>query len=91
VLLSPSNSIAGGGAAYGMGADRASGFGRKTRSVEQEEVLNMRTAASEPGFVAAMRALEAQFDTQLRELRAALNASSHLEPNLSSLAFRLAE
>ena len=91
VLLSPSNSIAGGGAAYGVGADRASGFGRKTRSVEQEEVLNMRTAASEPGFVAAMRALEAQFDTQLRELRAALNASSHLEPNLSSLAFRLAE
>ena len=90
-LLSPSNSVAGGGAAYGMGADRAPGFGRKTRSMEQEEVLNMRVAASEPGFVAAMRALEAQFDTQLRELRAALNASSHLEPNLASLAFRLSE
>ena len=90
-LLSPSNSVAGGGAAFGMGADRASGFGRKTRSMEQEEVLNMRAAASEPGFVAAMRALEAQFDTQLRELRAALNASSHLEPNLASLAFRLSE
>ncbi len=87
VLLSPSG--AGGGAAFGVGADRATAFGRKTRDMVAEDVLNMNAAAAEPGFAAAMRALEAQFDTQLRELRAALNASSHLEPNLSSLAFRL--
>ena len=88
VMQSPSG-VAGGGAAFGVGADRAQGFGHKSRTMVAEDVLNMNAAAAEPGFAAAMRALEAQFDTQLRELRAALNASSHLEPHLSSLAFRL--
>jgi gamma-tubulin complex component 2 len=78
-----------GGAPFGLGAGAAPGFGRKSRAAAAEEAAAINAAASEPGFAAAMRALEAQFDTQLRELMAALNASSHLEPNLASLCARL--
>jgi gamma-tubulin complex component 2 len=79
-----------GGAPFGLGAAAAAaGFGRKSRNVAAEEAHAINTAASEPGFAAAMRALEAQFDTQLRELIAALNASQHLETNLASLCARL--
>jgi gamma-tubulin complex component 2 len=79
-----------GGAPFGLGTARAAaGFSRKTRAAAAEEAAAVNAAASEPAFAAAMRALEAQFDTQLRELMAALNASSHLEPNLASLCARL--
>jgi len=86
--LSPA--AGGGGGAFGVGSDRAEGFGgRRSRAAAAGEAAAATAAASEPGFAAAMRAQEAQFDTALRELVAALNASRHLEPNLANLVARL--
>ena len=78
-----------GGQPFGMGAAAAAGLGRKSSAQRAAQVASLSAAASEPGFAAALRALEAQFDTQLRELTTALTASQHLEPNLASLCARL--
>jgi len=80
-----------------LGITVESGEGLEVQRIDPRERTRLRLertalakkAGNDEGFIEAIRGLEEQFHTQLRDLISMLNMSTHLEPNLASLCSRL--